>query len=225
MMRRGTANERDPAEKTPGGLRVETRGLTDALAAIGGVNKQLLEALRLSAGRVDQTFPLAQNLRAQFAALTADQIRGAPFCGVLLADAGFSEAERWRRVSEPSELEPSGENAPEWLAREHAIVLAYAILMVAWHVVHTVPAAAGVLLGMSGPVRTLYRTLDTADLARIARNHSGWIRPRWVDRPDLWRSVLETDTDTDSGALGSLSVVLSCLLGGPTGSPPLLAGS
>jgi hypothetical protein len=221
MMRRGTANERDASEETPGGLRVETRGLADALAAIGGVNKQLLEALRLSARRVDRAFPLAPSLRTPFATLTAEQLREAPSCGVLLADAGFSEVERWRRVSGESDLEPSVDNAPDWLTREHAIVLAYAILMVAWHVVHTAPAAAGVLLGMSEPVLKWYRKLDTADLARIARHHSGWIRPRWVDRPDLWRSVVETDTEI--GPLGPLSMILSCLLASPTGSPPLTA--
>jgi hypothetical protein len=221
MMRRGTEKEREASVETPGGLRVETRALTDALAAIGGVNKQLLEALRLSAGRHE--FPLVQSLRAPFAALTAEHIHQAPSCGVLLADAGFTDVERWRRLSEPSELAPSVDPAPDWLGREHAIVLSYAILMVAWHVVHTAPAAAGVLLGMSQPVLAFFRQLDTADLARIARHHSGLIRPRWVDRPDLWRSMVESDcdTDTETGPLGSLSMILSCLLAGPTGLPPL----
>jgi len=223
MMRRGTATERDASVDTAGSLRVETRALADALAAIGGVNKQLLEALRLSAARLDRTFPLAPSQQAPFAALTASQVHDAPPCGVLLADAGFSDPERWRRLSEPSQLEPSVDIEPDWLGREPAIVLVYAILMVAWHVVHTAPAAAGVLLGMSEPVLALFRQLDTADLARIARDHPGLIRPRWVDRPDLWSSVVESDGDTDmeTGPLRSLSMILSCLLAGPTGGPPL----
>jgi hypothetical protein len=187
----------------------EPRVLSEVLAAVAELNEQVLDALAESARRTNADFPLAPTLRSAITTLTSAQRRQAARCGVLLGDAGFSDLARWRHVAVPSEYALLPDDERCWLSSGHSAVLAYAVLMVAWHVVHISPAAASVLLGMTEPVMVVYHKLGVGDLAHIARCHPGWVQPRWRDRPDVWVSMVEVAAQAPR--LEPASMILRCL--------------
>jgi hypothetical protein len=201
----GTQEIAAPTESSV--ARYEPVVLNDALAAVTELNLQLLDALARNA-QAQGPFPLGELLRAPIACLSSSQRRQAAQCGVLLADVGFADLDRWRQIALQSECnlltEPS-----DWLSSEESVVLAYAVFMVAWHVVHVSPSAAGFLLGMTEPVVAVYRKLGVADLAHVARSRPQWVRPRWYDRPDVWTSVVEGAMNPASH--DPASIVLRCL--------------
>lgn len=181
--------------------------LIDSLAAVAELNGQLLEALTLSA-QTTRTFPLGPKLRARFASLTANQRQRAAQCGVLLADVGFSDPERWRALAFHSDpLDRSVET--EWLAANDAVALTSAVLLVAWHILRVRPSMAAFLLGMPDSTVNTFRQLGVAELTRVARRHARWVCPRWPDRGDIWNAIL--DGDTHSPSHDAASLVLRCL--------------
>lgn len=181
----------------------------DALDAIQEVNEHFLDLLCQAAAGAGPGFPLAGPLRTRLAALQASQRSQAAQCGVLLADAGFSDRQRWSdSVHEPcNEYAPSRE--ANWLSDEQAMSLAHSTLLIAWHVVQASPVVASVLLGMPYPSAIAYAQLSVKDLAYIARRHSNWIQPRWQRRPEIWSSIL--DLATDESDVDSVRVTLRCL--------------
>lgn len=181
----------------------------DALDAIQQVNKHFLDVLCQAAAGAGHSFPLAAPLRTRLAALKPGQKSQASQCGVLLADAGFSDRLRWiNSLQEPcDEYVASGQG--HWLSEKQASSLAHSTLLIAWHVVHASPAVASVLLGMPYPSAIAYAQLSIKDLAYIARRHADWIQPRWQRRPEIWSSILDLATDESDG--DSTRVTLRCL--------------
>jgi hypothetical protein len=182
--------------------------LSGILDAVRDLNVQVLEALASSA-QSRATFPLSGDLRAPLASLSSSQRKRGVRCGVLLADAGFSDLPRWQRFVIDGDYEPSSLTENPWLPMEEALALSSAVLHLAWHVVRVLPSLAGVLLGMPAPVLALYRRLGVSDLVQIARRRAEWIRPRWVDRRDVWAQIIDEAGSPSSP--DSAAVVLRCL--------------
>ena len=208
------------SEVGPGALLLSpcSNQLSGVLAAVNETNGQLLDALAHCA-QSKLPFPLSDSLRAPFAALPSSHRRRAGQCGVVLADVGFSDPQRWQRLVTRGEHESITAEG-DWLPTEDAIALASSLLMVAWHIVRVRPSLAGILLGMSESVVEMYRKLGVAELAQIARRRPQWVRPRWSDRPDVWQSVL--GTAEQPAADDSASIVLRCLKVSAMGSSRLL---
>jgi hypothetical protein len=203
------------------GCKFEPKVMGEVLDAVVALNDQLLEALASSARTISDTFPLPDSLRTSFAAISDGQRRLAARCGVLLADAGFSDDALWRRIALPSEHNDARSNDTRaWLSSEESVVLCYSALMVAWYIVHTTPGASGVLLGMSDAVLEEFRSLGVGDLALIARRRPNWIRPRWIDRPDVWLDLIDDQGQDD---IRATSVPLRCLTVSAAYAPNLLA--
>ena len=187
-----------------------SRGIRgDALDAIQEVNEHFLDLLCQTAAGLGANFLFSTPLRSRLAALKNSQRRRAAQCGVLLADAGFSDRLRWSNILQ----EPCGEYAAyreaNWLSDEQAMSLAHSTLLVAWHVAHASPVVASVILGMPYASAIAYAQLSVKDLTYIARRHADWIRPRWQRRPEIWSSILDLATD-ETGA-ESAQVTLRCL--------------
>lgn len=192
--------------------------LTDALVAVRELNGQVLDALSTSA-QTPRAFPLGPKLRARCAALSADQRHRASHCGVLLADVGFADSERWRSLALRGECEDQILQN-DWLAVDDAVALASTVLLVAWHILRVRPSIAGFLLGMPDTTVSAFRQLGIAELTRVARQHPQWVRPRWPDRLDLWHSILAVDGDAPSQ--DGTSLVLRCLTASAAMSSRLL---
>jgi hypothetical protein len=78
--------------------------------------------------------------------------------------------------------------------------LARATLTLAWHTVRTDTEATLVLLGISPPVAEHIASLRLQDIDRIAERHYRRLRPRWEDRPAVWRQLLACSRETDVNA-------------------------
>jgi hypothetical protein len=173
------------------GWRRKPAVLTQVLDAVSAVNGQLLDVLVASARRGVAEFPLNESLRGHVAKLTLEERRRAARCGVFLVDANFADFSCWREVALQSEVGYSVEGLEPWLPIEEARSLAHSALLVAWYVIHASPAVARVLLGMSASGVAAYRELGVGDLARIARDRSDCVRPRWRKRLDVWGQLIE----------------------------------
>ena len=81
-----------------------------------------------------------------------------------------------------------------------ATKLARSTLTMAWHTVRTDAEATRVLLGISPPVADHIASLRLQDIDRIAERHFRRLRPRWEDRPAVWRQLLACARETDVNA-------------------------
>jgi hypothetical protein len=169
--------------------RFEPAALSEVFRTVCSVNEQLFGAL-VCAARSDSTeFPLSASLRHQVARLSSDECQRAARCGVLLPDANWPNSPGWRDV--PSHDNSSVSTDSLWLPVEQSISLSLATLLVSWYVIHSAPAVARVLLGLTAARVAAYRELGVDDLAKIARRNPACVRPRWPDRLDVWTHLVE----------------------------------
>jgi hypothetical protein len=189
--------------------RRESPVLRQALDAVSAVNSQLLDALAESARRDSPGFPLGESLRSRLASLSLEERRRGAGCGVFLVDAKFVEFSCWREMALPSETAVSTEPLPPWLPIEESRSLAYSALLLAWYVIHSNPAIARVLLGMSSAGVLAYRKLTIEDLAQVARCRPDCVRPRWPTRADVWAQLIEGAEGAEPRE--SRSATLRCL--------------
>jgi hypothetical protein len=176
------------------------------LSAVSAANEQLLVTLRASAFRNQRSFPLPAAVRQRFIEVPRAKLRDAASCGVLLVDARCAQIAYERSIT-PEGREPARYSDTDGGVR-HSVALAYSLLAVVWYVVHTTPAAAGLLLGMSASIVERLRDLSVGKLGFVARREPGWVQPRWRERPDVWMGLLET---RDAGESPPPSIVLRCL--------------
>jgi len=189
--------------------RREPRVLTQVLDAVFAVNRQLLDALASSARGEAMQFPLVESLRERAARLTLEERRRAARSGVFLVDANLIDFSCWREAALRGESASSTDVPMPWLPIEESRSLAHSALLVAWYVIHADPAVARVLLGLSGSGVAAYRELGVSDLAQIARCHPECVRPRWANRLDVWRALMESACE--GGAQQSRSAMIRCL--------------
>jgi hypothetical protein len=76
----------------------------------------------------------------------------------------------------------------------------------AWHFARSEPTAARLLLGVSANNLGVIGGCTLSRLTRLAEMRSGWLRPRWENRPRIWRDLLRCARAGDSGALERLRV-------------------
>ena len=163
------------------------------LTSIAYLNAQFLTALADCARNRPQQFPLPFCLQADFSRLTPTECHERATHGVCLADARFGDPLEWTRAR----TVPSADSAhagEHWLAPQPSRWIAHSVLLTGWHVVHSAPSLVRVLLGMSEEVAQEIQQLPVTDLARIVETRSSWVRPRWLDRADLWSSILAART-------------------------------
>lgn len=172
-------------------MPAQTLGNTDVLGPICQLNEQYLELLiRLgSQGELPGEAPLIP-LVATIRSLESTTIASAARFPFLLLDLKFSDHEWWRQVvvSPTRRLQD-----PQWLIplpRAAAIKLSREALMLAWHTIRTDLQSAVVLLGIVPPVADLIAALRLRDLDRIAEYQFRHLRPRWEDRPGVWRQLI-----------------------------------
>jgi len=115
--------------------------------------------------------------------------RAAKRCCLLL-DMEFSEPLWWRAVTNRPEISPRVGRSAEGFPRRSATPLARATLALAREAVHADFDAARVILGMHRDVAAIIRSLQHSDIERICDRQFRRLRPRWMDQPAIWRSLL-----------------------------------
>jgi len=109
---------------------------------------------------------------------------------ILLVDMQFKNGEWWRKAKQhPSRPAP----LPAWrgaFPRPGGSHLARITLTLAWHTIVSDRYAA-CLMGMTREVAGIVAEFSPIEILRIAELHHRHIRPRWEDRPGIWRRLFQ----------------------------------
>lgn len=111
-------------------------------------------------------------------------------CPFLLADAGFADPRLWaglpgagvHEAQPPANAEGQRSALPTPLLRR--------VLVYAWHLARVRPLSARMTLGMCERCLAVVAGCRLADLEALAERRPAWVRARWAERPELWRSWL-----------------------------------
>jgi len=135
------------------------------------------------------TFPLVNHLRSLLRGLTPDVRARAARTALLLVDMQLSNVSWWTHLqghpNRPAPLSPARGSFP----RASAVPLGRATLMLAWHSVRSDPVGS-CLLGVSPEVARIIASFSLTELDRVVERRFRYVRPRWEDRPAIWRALL-----------------------------------
>jgi hypothetical protein len=145
--------------------RSDSRGGSDFLSELREPLSRLAEPVKLLAARI-------------------------PF---LLLDVEFRNHAWWKAcATNPAKAFPP---PPTWttaLPRLNSLKLARPALVLAWHLARTDRESCLIAMGMSAAVIDVVRLLQLQQIEAIAEQQCTRLRPRWEDRPALWRQLLAT---------------------------------
>lgn len=166
------------------------------------INARLLELLALAPHNPDHArLPVARELHDIVQYIEPAARKQAAACPFLLVDAGFQDALRWARAA--VDVEPT-EVPVACFPQAQAIELTHMTLTFAWSLVRSHRDAASLLLGVSTACAAVIADLRLQELQHIASEHYDWIRPRWENRPDVWRRLLTTARSVKGSSLAHL---------------------
>jgi len=165
------------------------------------LNEQCLELLTEQAQAETVSAPMLRELRDLWGNLDAASRQRAGACPYLLIDAGFTDVDRWRwagghrlGVCEPA-------TATSFFTVPQVSRIATQIFHGAWYVARTQPLGAPLFLGMPHHCASVLRACSMRQVTDLAEQHAGWLRPRWLGRPKLWRGLLSAAITNDGHAL------------------------
>lgn len=162
-----------------------------ALRPVVELNDLLLQALIADAAspRSMRRLSLSNHVGDLFAEFPAEARTRIAECPFALVDAGFDDADRWVRVKNGTYVD-AGKSRPP-LPSAYGQRLAQMMLILAWSLARSNRDAAHVVLGMSQRCAAVVGDIGLSVLPSIAEQHAQLIRPRWEDRPDIWRQLLQ----------------------------------
>ena len=174
------------------------------LEALAGINEQALallceEAARsaVGAGSTHAGCGLADpgtarslltQLRPLWSALDGAARRRVAECPCLIVDAGFSDPLRWRDDGGWHVQDREG-RAAAFFSVPGTVGVLRQVLAFAWHLMHSQPAAARLLLGVTPRCGGLIAALPLWRVLQLADTRPEWLWPRWCDRPQVWRQL------------------------------------
>ena len=161
-----------------------------ALRPLHEVNEHCIDMLVHAARKDSPAAPaLVRHLRELLRAMTPESRARTAQRPLLLVDMRLADLEWWRTAKDhPTRAAP----LPAWrgaFPRPQGVQLARATLMLAWHTVRA-DRYATCLLGMSPGVSEIIASLSLTEIDRIVERHFRHARPRWEDRPAVWRRLL-----------------------------------
>jgi hypothetical protein len=123
-------------------------------------------------------------------ALDAAARRRAAACPYLLLDAGFADPQRWRLPRAPQVGDAGDGGYGAFFTVPAAAEVARLVFTYAWHLARSESVAARLLLGMPAPSCVLIGHYSLCQIQALAGSHTGWLRPRWPARVQVWRELL-----------------------------------
>jgi hypothetical protein len=146
--------------------------------------------------------------------ISADALRLAAECPFLLIDAKFQDARAWRNLVDQAGKGDLTHQITSGRYDSSRIGLARSTFFAAWYIVHRWPANAELLIGANQDVVASISQIELTRLAGLAEACTGWIAPRWPDRPDVWNQLLIAATNAPAATSVSLRQrALQLLLG------------
>jgi hypothetical protein len=176
------------------------------LESMEELNAEVLALLTAQCRAGGAQLPLIQDVSDLLLNLDAASMRRAAGSAVLLVDAGFTDGSRW------SDAIVGGVNDRHCAATEPfftvdaAVGVMRLVMTQAWHLARSEPAAARLLLGLSATNVAVIGGCTLNRLLVLAQSRAHWLRPRWENRPRIWRDLLRTAAEGDTGALERLRV-------------------
>jgi hypothetical protein len=175
--------------------RTRPKELFELLYAI---NERCLDLL-VHAARANRsdTFPLVNDLGDLLRNMTPETQARAAQRALQLVDMHFTDGHWWQMAKDyPSRPVP----LPAWrgtFARVGGVQLAYATLSLAWHTARTTPHHQVGLVGMTREVSEIIAQLPITELNSLAERRFKHLRPRWEERPTVWRRLLVSSQSED----------------------------
>lgn len=142
------------------------------------------------------TFPLVIQLRELLHGVTPETRARAAQTAFLLVDMEFANVPWWQTLQTHQARAAS---LPPWrggFPRAGAIPLTRATLTLAWHVLRA-NEEARCLLGTVPAVAEVIAGLSLSEIDRIAERRFRHVRPRWEDRPAVWRQLFQSAQTPD----------------------------
>jgi hypothetical protein len=184
------AQERKTSLIDPSPIRLtsHSKQLSD-LRPFYEINERCLELL-VRAARTDRpTFPLVCYLRELLCSAMPETLARAAHRPLLLIDMQLTNGELWRAATDRPVRPTPRPTCQGAFSRPAAVHLARAALRLAWHTAHAAPHEIW-LLGMTTNVADAIAQLGVTELDSAAERYFRYLRPRWEDRPAVWRRLL-----------------------------------
>lgn len=199
-IQKGTPPHRDLVETSPGSPPSWAEASSPSAAILRPLhelNERCIDLL-VQAARTErpEAFPIVIQLRGILQGLSPEIRTRAARKAFLLVDLEFTN-ETWWQMLRSHPIRPAP--LPSWrgsFPRGAAVPLARATLMFAWHSLRADRNAA-CLLGMSPTVAMVIAGLSLTDIDRVVDRRFRYLRPRWEDRPAVWRQLLQAAQSTD----------------------------
>jgi hypothetical protein len=171
------------------------------------VNERCIEML-VNAARheQDRPFALVSELRTLLRSLDPPTRQRAARAAFVLVDMEFANPDWWH-TAHHRPLQQM--RTPLWrgcFPRPTGIQLARATLLLAWNSLRADPVTARILLGMAPGVSDVIAGLRFDEIDRIAQKHFRHVRPRWDDRPAVWRRLLLAAQGDDEKLMGEFNL-------------------
>ena len=204
---------KDGSTRPPPPLTREAAPWIDAKPVLGRmlqpmqeINERCLELLAQAArGGRTGAFALVIPLRDLLVQMTPQARKRAAGNGFLLVDLEFANALWWLSVTNrPGRAAPAPRGRGGF-HRAAAVQLARATLMLAWHNLRADPGSA-CMLGISFEVGEIIAACSLTEVDRIAGRGFRYVRPRWEDRPGVWRQLLLSAQQPDLRRLRETNV-------------------
>jgi hypothetical protein len=138
--------------------------------------------------------------------LDAASMHRAAGSAVLLVDAGFADGTRWSDAILGAVNDRRPEEVAPFFTAPGGVRVMRLVMTQAWHLARSQPGAARLLLGLSAASVAAIGGCTPNRLILLAESRVQWLRPRWENRPRIWRDLLRTAAVDEPGALERLRV-------------------
>jgi len=171
--------------------------MLETLAPVHDVNEHCIEMLaQIARSDRPDSVMLVLQLKDLLTALNPESRARAARRSLLLTDLQFSNAPWWRSARDhPARPVPPPAGCGAF-PKPKALQLTRATLMVTWHSLRT-SAQSAVLLGVQPDVADIIAGLSLSEIDILVERRFRHVRPRWEDRPAIWRALLWAATSTD----------------------------
>lgn len=183
------------------GYSFGTRGFSaESLQAVFELNRRFLDDLMSTARRPSRELKLqlALELKEALLELTEDDVTRLAQSAVCLLDAGFADEGRWKALSENRPPRTDGLDIELGFSHLIALQLSQVLFVQAWTMTCLSPECARVVFGMSRACSQYFARLQVNAVQRLADQNAGWVRPRWADRPQIWRRLISSAQQSEN---------------------------
>jgi hypothetical protein len=192
--------------RAPLDLRIASRAVSwlrrEMLESLAEVNHRCLGLLAEQALlHGPQSQPALRDVGELWRALDEHARWQAAACPYLLVDAGFGDPQRWQSLSRGRVGDGQSVAYASFFTVPDTAKVARMVFVYAWSLVASHAAGARAVLGIHPHCASLLGACTVPQVHELAERHSGWLRPRWLKRADLWRNMLVAAAQEDAVTL------------------------